>query len=621
MSSASGGRRWRRLLPYALLPVALVSALSATQPPHGKADGTATPVKHLVVIVQENASFDHYFGTYPNAVNPPGEPAFHARPDTPGVNGLTPALLTRNPNAANPRRLSRTEALTCDNDHGYTAEQRAYDHGKADRFVEETRSDDPNCPAGLVMDYYDGNTVTALWNYAQHYAMSDNSYETAYGPSTPGHIDLVSGNTHGAVLPDGRAARPDGTVIVNSASALDYCGGRTPASVRMTGRNIGDLMNEAGVSWGWFSGGFRPTARGGGGIPACGSSHENIGGQRIGDYCNFCEPFQYYDSTANPKHLPPSSLNAIGHTDQAGHQYDLTDFFAAADSGVLPAVSFLQASGYQQGHPGLSDPLDEQTYLVDTIDHLQRLKSWKDTAIVIAWDDSDGWYDHVMPPLVNPSGSSQDALTGAGRCGTGTPLGGYQDRCGYGPRQPLLVISPYARANHVDHTVTDQTSILRFVEDNWLGGTRIGDGSYDALAGPLTGLFDFKHGPRNRRLFLDPSTGEPVTPAKALPARTAPVTARQSPAPSHTPSPHRSRQADHRGDDRLTGGFPRPAPAREAGRRSVVRAVRGCARSVRPAGPPGRGREEPGWSGRSGWSPPGPRSYGRGRARSRRPAR
>jgi phospholipase C len=282
------------------------------------------------------------------------------------------------------------------------------------------------------------------------------------------------------------------------------------SSPEMTGQNVGDLMNKADVSWGWFSGGFRPTARDGKGIPTCGSSHNNIGGQPIGDYCNICEPFQYYDSTANPAHLPPTSVDAIGHADQANHQYDLTDFFAAADGGNLPAVSFLKASGYQQGHPGISDPLDEQTFLVNTINRLQRLKSWKDTAIVVAWDDSDGWYDHVMPPLVNRSQSSQDALTGTGQCGTGTPLAGYQDRCGHGPRQPLLVISPYAKSNHVDHTMTDQTSILRFVEDNWLGGARIGDGSYDALAGPLTGMFDFKHGPRTQRLSLDESKASPV---------------------------------------------------------------------------------------------------------------
>ena len=146
---------------------------------------TTTPVKHLVVIFQENVSFDHYFGTYPAAQNPAGEPRFQAASGTPSVNGLSAALRTNNPNAANPRRLDRSEALTCDMDHDYTDEQKAFDHGLMDKFVEYTSGG--GCPdKSLVMDYYDGNTVTALWNYAQHFAMSDNSYNTTFGPSTPG---------------------------------------------------------------------------------------------------------------------------------------------------------------------------------------------------------------------------------------------------------------------------------------------------------------------------------------------------------------------------------------------------------------------------------------------------
>jgi phospholipase C len=130
---------------------------------------------------------------------------------------------------------------------------------------------------------------------------------------------------------------------------------------------------------------------------------------------------------------------------------------------------------------------------------------------VIAYDDSDGWYDHQIGPIVNQSATSMDALTAPGQCGAGTgALAGVtiehaQGRCGYGPRLPLLVISPYAKQNYVDHTVTDQSSILRFVEDNWLGGRRI-TGSFDALAGRLNSLFDFKN-PDNSPYILNPSTG------------------------------------------------------------------------------------------------------------------
>ena len=135
------------------------------------------------------------------------------------------------------------------------------------------------------------------------------------------------------------------------------------------------------------------------------------------DYIAHHEPFQYYASTANPHHLAPASLAAIGtdtqsyvsgvpQFDKANHQYDMSDFnalVAAISHGFLspdnlPAVSFLKAPGYQDGHAAYSDPLDEQQFLVESINHLQRLPEWRDTAVVIAYDDSDGWYDHQPPP-------------------------------------------------------------------------------------------------------------------------------------------------------------------------------------------------------------------------------
>jgi phospholipase C len=198
----------------------------------------------------------------------------------------------------------------------------------------------------------------------------------------------------------------------------------------------------------------------------------------------------------------------IGKTDQANHQYDLTSFWVAVNSGNLPAVSFLKAPRYQDGHPGYSDPLDEQEFLVNTINQLEKTSSWKNTAIIISYDDSDGWYDHVMPPVLSQSSDpAYDALLGPGLCGT-TPPGAYSDRCGYGPRLPLLIISPYAKQNYVDHTFTDQTSIIKFIEDNWHLG-RIGNQSFDSRAGTLLNMFDFNN-QASVGLFLDPSSGLPT---------------------------------------------------------------------------------------------------------------
>jgi len=224
------------------------------------------------------------------------------------------------------------------------------------------------------------------------------------------------------------------------------------------------------------------------------------------DYVPHHEPFMYYPSTANPRHLPPSSVDKIGQTDQANHQYDISDFSAAADAGHLPAVSFLKAPAFQDGHPFYSDPLDEQQFLVETLNHLQRLAEWKNTAVIISYDDSDGWYDHQASPIVIASASAEDGLNGPGVCtDPKAQPSRYQGRCGYGPRLSLLVVSPYARANFVDHTLTDQTSILRFIEDNWSTG-RIGDDSYDSRAGALSAMFDFTS-PAQPTLLLNPQTG------------------------------------------------------------------------------------------------------------------
>jgi len=380
------------------------------------------------------------------------------------------------------------------------------------------------------MDYYDGNTVTALWNYAQRFAMSDNSWSTGFGPSTPGALNLISGNTFGAICnfpspaggsntinapkcatqtsmantPGVPAPQGSGTVFGDDRPFFDNCDKPTQSTVEMGGKNIGDLLNAKGLTWGWFQGGFAN----------CAQSHANIGGASTADYIMHHEPFQYYPSTSNPTHLPPSSNAMIGHQDQANHQYDLSNFFTAADAGNLPAVSFLKAAAFQDGHAGYSDPLDEQTFLVETINHLQKLSSWRNTAVIIAYDDSDGWYDHMVPPLINQSQTSIDALTGAGKCGSNPmrvpagPTGPQQGRCGLGMRQPLIVISPFAKRNFVDHTLTDQSSIARFIEDNF-GLGQIGNGSFDAVTGSLSAMFDFNHR-HSHKLLLDPSTGQPT---------------------------------------------------------------------------------------------------------------
>jgi phospholipase C len=504
----------------AVAVVAGVLAVASADPSAGPAP--ATPIKHLVVIYDENQSFDHYFGTYPDATNPPGQPRFEARAGTPAVDGLTPALLQHNPNLFNPKRLDRSQAVPCDQKHGYGDEQKAANNGAMDKFVEFTWG---GCDSvGMVMNYYDGNTVTALWYLAQHFALADHSFGSGYGPSTPGAIELISGNTHGMTVASVNGQIENSTMIGDPQPALDDCsnlgaiGEYNPAY-----QNVGDLMNAANMTWGWFQGGFKPTATVGG-KAVCGSTHANVAGGVSGDYIPHHQPFQYYASTANQHHLRPTA--PIGQDDQAKHQYDLTDFDTALRDG-LPDVSFVKAAAFEDGHPGYSGPLDEQRFIVRTLNAIQQTPEWDSTAVIIAYDDSDGWYDHVFGEVKNPSQSASDALNGPGQCGVGGPGDGFQGRCGLGPRLPLLVVSPYARQNFVYKTVTEQTSILKFIEDNW-GIGPIGNSSFDTRAGSLMPMFDFAAGPVAPKLILDATTGLP-------PGGT--ITPFPTPTPTPTPPP------------------------------------------------------------------------------------
>ncbi len=647
----------------ALLAVAAIGTAAAGSATAGAANGpstaaTRTPIKHVVVIFQENVSFDHYFGTYPNSANTDGQP-FNARPGTPAVDGLPPAtnaslpaslqhstnLLTTNPNADLPQRLDSSPTgtvgspggqLTCDQDHNYSDEQQAFDGFKMDQFVQSvgngggTSPFGTPCSAAQVMDYYDGNTTTALWNYAQRYAMGDNSYNTTFGPSSPGAISLASGDTgnvdmtHTANAPSmSTSSSPNADLTADGLGGYSLTSDAQPYwddcstrdAVAMSGSNIGDELNAAGISWGWFQGGGRPTENFQAALAATGhngqptstfipdefktpgfasqvphSSNQGLCdavhpvGVALGgtgqwgykdDYIPHHEPFDYYATTANPHHLTigtdaagndllhgSDSLSTVGKDTQSfsggygvgpqfntpNHQYDTSDFdqlMAAINAGhlpasAMPAVSFIKAPGYQDGHGAYSDPADEQHFIVDEINRIEQSPDWRSTAIVINYDDSDGWYDHAFAGVINPSLSPADNLTNtvlgtinsgnptSQQCGpspqTTTPLGGgEQGRCGFGPRLPMIVISPYAKKDYVDHNLSDQASFINFVEYNWqLPGI---SGSFDQSLAPtdasegvpfdLAGMFDFSHA-ANPAVPLSPSTGQVALPGAYL---------------------------------------------------------------------------------------------------------
>ena len=202
-------------------------------------------------------------------------------------------------------------------------------------------------------------------------------------------------------------------------------------------------------------------------------------------------------------------------------------------AGHFPAVSYLKAASYQDGHAGYSDPLDEQAAIVRLVNFLQRRPEWKDTAVILTWDDSDGWYDHAYAKPTSPSFDASDQLNGNGVCGAGQALPGLggkpvNGRCGPGTRIPFLIVSPWAKTNHVSHGLITQASVVRFIEDNWLHGHRLGGGSFDAGAGSIADMFDFTSSGNNPPLYLDPATGAPLS------APPAPAGADRSGMPGRT---------------------------------------------------------------------------------------
>ncbi len=401
---------------------------------------------------------------------------------------------------------------------------------------------------GLVMGFYDGNTVTAYWNYAQNFAMNDNNYTDSFGPSTPGAIAVVSGTNNGVVPGIGGSSTINdtqgGLTLIGDTDPVNDTCSSTTSTIGMSSKNIGDLLNAKGLTWGGFMGGFDLNATNPNGSTGCTrTTFSSVLGGSQTDYVPHHAWFQYYASTSNPAHTRPTSTALVGSTDPLDntatpvhHQYDINDFFAAVSSGNYPSVSYVKMPAVGDGHPGNSDPLDEQAAVVNLVNFLQQQPDWKNTAIIITYDDSDGWFDHRFTPPTTSSFDSTssesrangqaaivgaDQLTGPGQCnatgatqGVGVNGGAVNGRCGPGTRVPFIVISPFAKKNFIDDTQISQASVIRFIEDNWLGSQRIGQGSNDAAAGSIMNMFDFTQNVSTPpTLFLDPNQGTPLASA------------------------------------------------------------------------------------------------------------
>ena len=436
-------RRIAASLMLGLIAVTITSSGAAARLPD-------VPIDHIIVIYQENHTFDNLYGEFPgaNGLNAPGarvtqvnklglryrtlpqplndgDPPVRSLP--PGPDRRFPDDLPNAPFLID--RYAPPSQLTADPVHGFYQHQLQINGGKMNKFVAWTDA------GGLPMGHYDTQKLP-LYPYAREYTLADNFFTGAFGSTMLNHFWLVCACT--PVWPNAPAdmvARPlfnadgdpiglikDGEVtpdghVVNDVQPFyrPYSRG-VPADHRMppqTMPTIGERLSGAGISWAWYDGGW---------------DEAMAGKKHLGDHPALIYFKKYADGTAA----------------KAEHFKDEKDFLASLDNSTLPAVSFISEIGAYDEHPGVSPISASQQHIVGLIDKVQHAPYWEKTAIIVSYDDYGGWYDHVAPPE--------------------------GDRWGPGGGFPTLIISPHARKHFVDHTLYDTTSILRFIE--WRHGLK-----------------------------------------------------------------------------------------------------------------------------------------------------
>lgn len=430
-----------RTHPWAAGLVALLILSGGCRPAAESAadrtDPRQAPIDHIIVIYQENRSFDNVFGLFPGAE---GLAAARNAPPQVNKNGVRYQVLpqpidtTRKPPGPDPRfpadlpnapfRIDRfvpPEQKTGDLVHRFYQQQLQIDGGRMDKFVAWSDA------AGLVMGHYDGSQLP-VWRLAQEYTLLDHFFHAAFGGSFLNHFWLVCACTpawpgapadlvaqldaSGGLVKDG-AVTPDGFVVNTTFSTYQP----HPATVRADRLvppqalpTIGDRLSEAGVSWTWYSGGWR----------------DALAGHPAPLFQFHHQAFAYFRQFGD------------GTPARATHLKDEQDFLADVAADRLPAVAFVKPLGPDNEHPGYADIASGERHVADLVQRIQRSPAWTRSVIIITYDENGGFWDHVPPPKV--------------------------DRWGPGARVPTIMISPYVRKGFIDHTTYDTTSILRFIE-------------------------------------------------------------------------------------------------------------------------------------------------------------
>jgi phospholipase C len=460
----------RRGLQLAVLVVAAVAVpaqISAAEPALTPGlSGPAAPlpeihkIRHVVIIMQENRSFDSYFGTYPGADGIPG---------LAGHPGRVPCVPDPQTGTCVKPYHDRT-LVNVGGPHTNDSFVGDLDHGRMDGFIKERQTcmnpvDPISCEAGEkddVMGYHTGQEIPNYWQYAKHFVLQDHMFEPVDTWSLPAHLSMVSGWSAICTAADNPFSCQSSLypVSVDTVPALPADLGPHHKPPHYAWTDLTWLLHRSHVSWAYY---IQP-----GPEPDC---------ETGGTFCQYNAQDPRTPGIWNP--LP--SFTDVRQDGQLGDVRPTRTLFTALRHGRLPAVSWITPNGIDSEHP-TSNLRTGMEYVTRIIDAIMRSRAWKSTAIFLAWDDWGGFYDHVRPPVV--------------------------DHLGYGFRVPALVISPYARKGYIDHQQLSFDAYLKFIEDDFLGGQRLNpknDGRPDPRPdvrenvrslGDLRKDFDFSQRPR-----------------------------------------------------------------------------------------------------------------------------
>jgi phospholipase C len=438
------------------IPLAQGSSHPATP-----ADVGIHKIKHVVIIMQENRSFDSYFGTFPGADGIPRKP-----------NGTFAVCLPNPRDGGCVRPFHDRNDVNIGGPHGPKNEAADVNGGRMNGFVAQAESapsgcinpNQPGCVDGRagrdVMGYHTAREIPNYWSWAKSYVLQDRMFESVKSWSLPAHLAMVSGWSARCKTHDTMSCRSS----LRPEQPPDFQRSTGHAVIRQpkyAWTDITYLLHQYGVSWGYYvEKGTQPDCDDDA-VISCSSVPQGPHTQGIWN------PLPLFDDVRNNK-----ELNNIRPTEA---------FYAQAAAGTLPAVSWVIPDGANSEHP-TSKISAGMNYVTRVIDTIMNGPDWSSTAIFLAWDDWGGFYDHVVPPHV--------------------------DGLGYGLRVPGIVISPYARKGYIDHQTLSFDAYLKFIEDDFLYGLRL-DPSYDGRPdsrpsvreddprlGDLTADFDFTQSPR-----------------------------------------------------------------------------------------------------------------------------